>query len=56
MGIRKEDLDIIVSKAICLETLFRYGIAMGVIVANRIAVLYLSTSDKLVETVKLKKH
>ena len=40
---RKEDLDMIVWKAICLEALFRYSIAMVVIVANRIAVLYLAS-------------
>jgi len=33
---RKEELDMIVWKAVCLEALFRYRIAMVVIVANRI--------------------
>lgn len=43
VGIRKEELDMIVWKAICLEALFRYSIAVVGIVANRIAVLYLSS-------------
>ena len=41
--IRKEELDMIVWKAICLELLFRYSIAMVVIVTIRIAVLCISS-------------
>ena len=52
---RKEELDMIVWKAVCLKALFRYSIAMVVIVDNRIAVLYLSSKRQTCENGQIEK-